>query len=212
MEKKKTQRLTVSGVLIALATILSFIKVFDLPFGGSITLCSMLPIMTIGFMYGAKWGLYAGTAYGIIQGILGATMSSAFADQKLWGILLICILDYIVAFAVLGLAGMFKNKIKSVPVAFVLGVTVAGILRYITHVVSGFILFGGWAEWFFSQEGFYSWGQTILDNFSGTGLSLIYSIIYNAMYMIPEIIITAIVGGIIIAVPIMRKTMLSAEK
>ncbi len=212
MEKKRTQRLTVSGVLIALATILSFIKVFELPFGGSITLCSMLPIMTIGFMYGAKWGLYAGTAYGIIQAVLGATMSSAFAGQKLWGILLICVLDYLVAFAVLGLAGMFKDKIKSVPVAFVLGITVAGILRYITHVVSGFILFGSWAEWFFSQEGFYSWGQTILDNFSGTGLSLIYSIIYNAMYMIPEIILTAIVGGIIIAVPIMRKTMLYAEK
>ena len=54
-----------------------------------------------------------------------------------------------------------------------------------------------WAEWFFTQEGFYAIGSKILNTFSGTGLSIVYSLFYNALYMFPEIIITAIVTPIV---------------
>lgn len=77
---------------------------------------------------------------------------------------------------------------------------VALSLRYLAHIISGYIFFGTWAEWFFSQDGF-ALGAKILEKFSGQGLALLYSVIYNGLYMIPEIIITAIVALIIGRVP-----------
>ena len=78
-------------------------------------------------------------------------------------------------------------------------------MRYIAHIVSGYIFFGAWAEWFFTQEGFYSIGQTILGAFSGKALSLIYSVFYNGLYMIPEIIITAVVAVPVSRIPLIRR-------
>ena len=60
---QKTLRLVTSGVLIALGTVLSMIKVFDLPYGGSITLFSMVPLMVLGYMYGIRWGLLCGFVF-----------------------------------------------------------------------------------------------------------------------------------------------------
>jgi thiamine transporter len=74
-------------------------------------------------------------------------------------------------------------------------------LRYVAHVVSGAIFFGTWAEWFFTQDGFPAWGQAILNTFSGDALATVYSIIYNGTYMIPEIIITAVVACFVTRIP-----------
>ena len=74
-------------------------------------------------------------------------------------------------------------------------------LRYIVHIISGAIFFGAWAEWFFTQEGFYSIGAKIMETFSGAELSIAYSVFYNGLYMIPEIIITTIVAAILGKVP-----------
>ena len=104
----------------------------------------------------------------------------------------IVLIDYIVAYTLLGFGGIFRNKIKNKTVALVLGAVLALTLRYLAHIVSGYIFYGAWAEWFFTQENFYSIGGWILDTFSGKGLSLIYSIFYNGLYMVPEIIITAL--------------------
>ena len=76
----------------------------------------------------------------------------------------------------------------------VLGILVALGLRYLTHVISGYIFYGAWAEWWFSQESLGSFGQKILSIFSGKLLALIYSICYNGFYMIPDIIITILVS------------------
>ena len=69
------QKVVVSGVFIALATVLSLVVIFKLPYGGSITLLSMLPVMILGYMYGIKWGILCGLVYGIVQAMLGASMS-----------------------------------------------------------------------------------------------------------------------------------------
>ncbi len=201
MTNNKTQRLTATGILIALGTILSFIKVYDLPYGGSITLFSMVPVMLAGFMYGPKWGLLAGAVYGSLQGIFGAAMSAAFAGQKLWGVILIALLDYLVAFSVIGLAGIFRKKDgRHAAAAFALGAFVASLLRLATHFASGVILFGGWAEWYFSQEGFYSFGPKILERYSGLALSAVYSLIYNASYMIPETALSVLAAVVLMNV------------
>ena len=194
---QKTQKLTLSGVMIALATILSFITIDRLPYGGSITLLSMLPILFVGYIYGVKWGFLTGVAYGVVQALLGAVGSAAFAGLDAVSVVLVCALDYLVAFGVLGLAGMFKGKIKRLPVAFGLGVFVSTLLRFATHFISGYIVYGSYAEWFFSQESV-TFGQAVLDMYSGKLLAAVYSLIYNATYMVPEIVLSVIAGAILV--------------
>ncbi len=125
---------------------------------------------------------------------------------SLGNVVLMFIFDYIVAYTVLGLGAIYKNKIKNYSISLALGAFTTLFLRYISHIISGYILYGAWAEWFFTQDGFYSWGQTIMNTFSGNALSLVYSIIYNGFYMIPEIIITTIVATIIGKVPQITKS------
>jgi len=189
-------------MLIALGTILSLIQPFALPFGGGVTLASMMPICLIGFIYDTKTGLLSALCFAVLQMFLGAgTITAAFLpgeDQMILGnAVLMCVLDYIVAYMVLGLSGVFKNKIKNTGLAVMIGSVFATTLRYVTHIISGYILWGSYAEWFFGQEGFYSFGATVLNAFTGNALALIYSIVYNGLYMIPEIIITAAVTPIV---------------
>lgn len=196
---EKTKRLALSGVMLALATVLSFIKVFEWPFGGSITACSMLPVAMLGYTYGMKWGMLSGLVYGILQAVLGATMSQAFAGQGAVSVVAILIIDYLVAFSVVGLSGMFKNKISNHSVSFGLGTALAIFLRYIAHVASGYIFYRSYAEWFFGDVMANDFSQMLMSRCSPTILGLIYSVIYNAAYMLPELAITSVVAVLVIA-------------
>ncbi len=207
--KKRTQALTISAIMIAFAVSISalcaVLPFLNLPFGGGFTIASMLPIIIVAYMYGTKWGLLAGFTYSVLQMLLGFNTVSAFflpGDSQMiwWRAILVILIDYIIAYTVLGLGGVFRRRF-GIKKALVLGSVLALSLRYLAHIASGAIFFGAWAEWFFTQEGFYAWGQTILDTFSGTSLSIIYSIIYNGTYMIPEIIITAIVACFVARIP-----------
>ena len=203
---KKTQRLAVSGVLIALAVVLSFVKVFELPFGGSITAFSMVPVMLAGFLYGVPWGLMCGLVDGVLQGVLGAATTQAFAGMGAKEAIGVACLDYLLAFSVLGCAGLLRKPLQEKPtLGFALGAGIAGCLRFLVHFTSGAILYGQWAEWYFTQEGFYSWGAKILQNFSGAGLAMIYSAVYNAMYMVPETILSVIAAVVLMQVKPLRK-------
>ena len=73
--------------------------------------------------------------------------------------------------------------------------------RYLAHILSGYILFSGWAEWFFTQDGFPAWGAGLVASLSPSVLGWVYSIVYNGMYMVPEIILTAIASLLIAKVP-----------
>ncbi len=192
----KTKKIVVCAMLIALGTVLSVIQPFALPFGGGITLASMMPICLIAVIYGTKEGLISAFAFSVLQMFLGAsTISAAFLpgeDQMVLGkAILMCFLDYTLAYTVLGFSGIFMKKLKNKSAAASLGALFTTALRYLAHIISGYILWGSYAEWFFSQEGFYAFGEKILNAFSGNLLAFIYSVIYNGLYMIPEIIITA---------------------
>lgn len=206
----------VSAMMLAIATVLAviceFIPFLNLPFGGGFTVASMLPIVLVSYMYGIGWGLGCGFTYAVIQMLIGMRTVSAFfmpADDNYMGsvgaALCICLIDYVLAYTVLGLGGIFR-KMKSKTAAIVLGVIVALALRYLMHIISGYIFFGAWAEWFFTQEGFYSIGGAILDAFSGKALSVVYSVFYNGLYMIPEIVLTAIVAVPVSRIPQIKKT------
>ena len=204
----KTRKLTESAMLIAVAIVLELLaKMFipELPFGGQITLCSMLPVVLISYRHGVKWGLGAGFAYALLEMALGAkTVAAAFQPGYfgdgvlITNALIMCFMDYIAAFTVLGLGGIFRNRIQKSGPALALGAAVALSARYVCHVVSGYILFSGWAEWFFTQEGFPAWGGQLVAELSPELLGLVYSLVYNGMYMVPEMIFTAI-GALLIA-------------
>lgn len=182
---QKTKNLVLGGVLVALGTVFSFIKVFELPQGGSITLCSMLPVMLFAYLCGTKWGLAAGCTYSVLQLLFGMNALKGISGASLIGSIL---LDYLLAFTVLGLAGIFRNKIKHDGGAFTLGCLVAGLLRYLCSFLSGWILWSAYADVNFSP---------MLAGMSGNTLACFYSLLYNGSYMVPEIIITCIVAFVI---------------
>ena len=204
---KKTQKIAVSAIMVALATLLSFITLYRLPYGGSITPFSMVPILLCGYLFSVKWGLLTGVVYGIIQALLGTFVSSAFVGLTIGNIVLVCLLDYIIAFAVLGLAGIFKKRLKSTALSIGLGAFVATFLRFVAHFVSGYVVYGSYAEWFFNENTSY-FGTQILDTFTGKGLALIYSLVYNASYMIPEIVLSIIGCVILINIPPVKKSII----
>lgn len=170
MKNKSVRALVESAVMIALATVLSLIKIVDLPAGGSVTIASMLPVAVIAYRHGLGWGLGAGFVHGVIQQLLGLNTLSWVTTWQ--SVLAVILLDYIVAFAVIGFAGIFRKAVKNQAGALALGCVLVGVLRYICHVITGATV---WA------------GLSI-----PTQAALGYSFIYNATYMLPETIILVV--------------------
>lgn len=209
--KNNVRKLTESAMLLALAIILELVAkliIPELPFGGQITLASMLPVVLISYRHGIKWGFVAAFAYALLEMALGAkTVSAAFLPDyfgdgvMIFNAILMCLLDYVLAFTALGLGGIFRNKLKNNGAALACGSLVALGTRYLCHILSGYILFGSYAEWFFTQDGFPAWGASLVSTLNPTVLSIVYSIVYNGMYMVPELIITAVMALIISRIP-----------
>ena len=198
----KTKRLTESAILLALAILLELLSKMFIPemaFGGQLTVISMLPVVLISYRHGVKWGFVAAFAYALMEMVMGAkTVTGAFqpgyfGDAAMVGnALIMCFLDYLVAYTLLGLGGIFRNTIQNPGLSLMAGSLVALGARYVTHIASGYILFSGWAEWFFTQEDFPAWGAALVENTSPQLLGFLYSVVYNGMYMIPEMIFTAL--------------------
>ena len=192
MKNSKLRTLAEGAIMIALATVLSFIKIYKLPWGGSITLLSMLPIAVFSLRHGVYKGLGVSFVYALIQLFQGIVFDGLFA----WGLtplmLIGCImLDYILPFTSLGLAGIFKNKGLA---GQLIGIAISILLRLLCHFLSGVVIF---ASMGMLWEGFY------------TENSWIYSIIYNASYMLPELIFTLIGAVALLKVPQTKKIILS---
>lgn len=175
MKNKQTQALralTESAVMIALATVLSLIKIIDMPYGGSVTIASMLPIALISYRHGMKHGLLCAMVYGIVQQLLGLSTLSWFTSWQ--SIVAIILLDYVVAFSSIGIAGMFRKVIKNQALALSFGCFAVSLLRYICHVISGAT----------------AWVGLSIPDYA----ALSFSFAYNATYMLPETIILLVVA------------------
>lgn len=179
METKKkitTLQLVESALMIAIATVCSMIKI-DLPFGGGVTILSMLPIVMISHRYGWKWGMLVAFTYSIAQMLLGLD-NVAYANSFLMGAGII-LLDYVIAYTVIGLSGIFGKERKSVAV----GIAVTFTLRFLCHYVAGAWIWGVWMpEEFMGMKMVSPW---------------IYSALYNGWYMLIELIATEIVAMLI---------------
>lgn len=163
-----TKMLAVGAVCIALSTVLSAIKLFSMPEGGSITPASMLPLMLFACIYGVGPGLTVGAVYGLLQFMFGGWFLSL--PQML--------LDYPIAFAMTGLAGLF-SQMANQRLGTGLGITVACVARYIVATAAGIIF---WS-----------------DLSGGAWPAIVYSVTYNATYMALEYVICLVIG--VIAAP-----------
>ncbi|MGB7605051.1 MAG: energy-coupled thiamine transporter ThiT [Lutisporaceae bacterium] len=164
MKKMSTRTLVEAGVMIALAQILSYIKLYELPNGGAITAGSMIPILFFAIRWGVKPGLLAGTVYGVLQFLLGGS----YVIHPLS-----ILLDYVLAFGLLGLAGLFSKSLWGV----YLGVFTGIFGRFVSSVLSGVILFASYAP-----PGMNPW---------------IYSIGYNGSYLGVEFITSCIIATLL---------------
>ena len=185
-----------SAIMVALATVLSFVKVYEAPYGGSVTLLSMAPIILLSLRRGMKTGLAAGFVSSLIQLLLG--LNNVAWVPTPGGIVLCVLFDYLVPFTVLGLAGMFrkakftKNETTNMIVTAALGTLIVCLLRYACHILSGVVV------WYALDLEWYADDPTHIVNLYGPWL---FSAIYNGSFMIPEIIET------VIAVPILHKAL-----
>ena len=176
-QSSKTKVLVYGALCIALSFALSYVKLFSMPLGGSVTLCSMLPLMFYAYRFGTPAGLLAGLAYGLLQ----------FIQKPEVAYWLQILVDYPLAFAMLGLAGLTRNPSQlDAGMAWRLpaGILLAGIGRLLCHVVSGAVFFGMYAP-----EGMNPWW---------------YSFLYNGGYLGIDTLLCLVVAS----VPPVRKLLL----
>ncbi len=174
-KKQKIRRVAESAVMLALATVLSELAVFKLPYGGSVTLFSQVPMIAVSYRYGIKWGAFSGIVMGLVQMLFGLGNFSYVSGIVAYLILIFA--DYVIAFGCLGLGGMFREKVKNPAASLALGGAVVSVIRFVCHFISGVTIWG---------------------DYSGGAVSAVwYSLTYNASYMVPELIITVIGCGVI---------------
>lgn len=184
---KETKKINVyalcqCGIFIALATILSFLPVYEMPMGGSVTLASMLPILFIGVKFGYKWGMGASTVYMFIQLLQALIKGNVFVYCVGALSVIVCLLfDYVVPFGILGLSAFAKpkkdEKLNVVKVCVTFGVLI--FIRFVCHFITGIVIWGQWAP-------------------EGMG-KFVYSLIYNGQYMLSELIITVVVAALMLS-------------
>ena len=192
MENSKKLHIMVEGaIMVALATGLSMIKLITLPWGGSVTLLSMLPIVIFSIRRGFVKGLMTAFVYSVMQLLLGITVDGLLGWSLTPLALFGCIMfDYLLAFTVLGLAGVFG---KNSTLRMVGGVILALSLRFVMHYISGVLIFHSFGELW---EGF------------STDNTFLYSLLYNGFYMLPEIIFTAAATAVLCSISQTRKLVL----
>lgn len=165
----RLQALCESALLLALGFVLSFLKIYQMPNGGSVTVASMLPVILIGIRWGLGWGFGSAIVFSLLQFLTGIYAIAPIA----------LLLDYVVAYGVLGFSGLFKGKKYGLISASI----VCGLLRFVVHWISGATV----------------WASTLPE-----GLPVWYeSLLYNVSYMLPEIGFTVLVA-LVICVPLQK--------
>ncbi|MDD3412153.1 MAG: energy-coupled thiamine transporter ThiT [Eubacteriales bacterium] len=169
--KWSSRMLAYGALCIALSFVLSAVRLYRMPQGGSVTPAGMLPIMLFSYSFGVAPGLLAGAAFGLLDFLQDGYVIAPIQF----------VLDYIIAYAMCGLAGVLRGRVKkgaNERVAFGVGVVLGSFMRFACAVASGVIFFSEYAE--------------------GSGYSpLVYSIVYNGSYMLPNMLICLVLGVLI---------------
>ena len=179
-----------SAVMLALSIGLDFIKIWEMPMGGKVTLLSMLPICLLSVKDGLKVGVPTAFLYSLYQLITGIAKGNIFIYTTTAAMVVICVLfDYLVPFTVLGFAGMFKKfkPAKFPELGILLGIILVIFIRFACHYITGFEIWGQWAP-----EGM---------------AKALYSLLYNGQYMLPETILTLVAAVLLLRAKPIRKLM-----
>lgn len=159
------------ALMVAIGTVLMMVKIYELPNGGSVTLVSMLPFILVSFRHGPKWGMLAGLACALLQMLTGFYAPPAGTVAAYFGMIM---LDYILAFTLLGTACVFAKPFHNRMAGVAVGTAIVCGIRFLCAFLSGFLI----------------WGSLTAD---GIG-AVIYSLTYNASYMLPETVLTVVVA------------------
>ena len=169
--RTRTRMRCEGAIMVALAQILSYIKIMELPNGGSLT-PAMFPILLFAVRWGLKDGLLAGFVFGLLQLIFDGAYAWGWQSM---------LLDYLVAFPPLGLAGLFKGKKWGIFAGTVLGC----LGRFIVHFISGITIYRIYAP-----------TEILGTVFDEPNL---YSLVYNGSYMLPNTILALAIAGLLYA-------------
>lgn len=183
--KQKILSIAEGAVIIALAYVIELLCVWLnaitgigalLVFGGTITV-SMLPIAYYSYRRGIGWGISVGFVYSLLQMLLGFYVPPA---NTWWALALCVLLDYVIAFSVVGLAALFAKPFgKRRLTGYCVGAVAVCLIRFVSSFLSGVILWGSYAP-----EGMNIW---------------VYSLVYNASYMLPNAILTGVFAVVVCA-------------
>ncbi|MBE6632530.1 MAG: energy-coupled thiamine transporter ThiT [Ruminococcaceae bacterium] len=171
MKKSSTVFLSEAAMLIAVGTVLSLFKI-DMPMGGGLTICSMLPLVIISHRYGWKKGVMCAFVYSMLQLVLGLD-NVQYATNMIMAIEII-MLDYIIAYTVIGLSSVFNSFVENKRKSLILGICFTFFLRFLCHFITGVII----------------WDALWPNEFGLT--SVVYSFGYNGWFMGAEAIITSV--------------------
>lgn len=181
--KVDTRRLAESGILLAAALVLSMIKIRVSFLNGSITLASMLPIVVLAYKYGPSWGALCGLVHGILQVIEGGGFAPP--AKNVWSYILVFILDYALAWALVGfIAGLLRGASSKPQVSIAVGAFVGIAGRFLCSFISGVVIWSVYAP-----EGQSVW---------------LYSLGVNGAVMVPEMIITSLAGLALFCSPMLQ--------
>ena len=168
--RNRTRILVEGALMIALSTVLSYLTIFKFPQGGSISL-EMLPLVLMGLRNGSKWGCATGIVHGAMQMFIG--FQNVLYCQTIWSQIGCILLDYVAAYALLGFAKLLAAPFRNKVLGYTIGASLCGLMRFGCSFLSGWILWGDYVP-----EGWHAW---------------IYSLVYNGSYMVPSIVITALI-------------------
>lgn len=191
MKNSKTRIMMECSVLIALSVVLSFIILYTAPFGGTVTCFSMVPLVIISVRHGIAWGMGSAFVYSVFE--LIRYMGYVTAVPSLTGIIAVILLDYLVAFTLIGLSGVFrgikllKNEKVNMGLMTFMGVTLAFFMRFACHFISGAFV------WYEITKNAAAAGDYV----QSVGMWT-YSFVYNITYLGPETLLTLMAVPVVV--------------
>jgi len=211
-QMSRTAVLVECAMMVALGFVLSIIPFFHLPWGGSVTCFSTLPIIVMSFRHGMKWGVASAAVFGAVHALMGANSVAAAGS---FGAMLLCaLLDYILAYAAVGLtgpvAGLYMRiagtggqapdsgarqdtrGLRHPRAGLVAGIVATGLMRLLCSFLSGVLIWGAWAP-----EGVPVWQ---------------YSLTYNAGWCLPDVAIVLFAALALSLAPGMQSLGLSERR
>ena len=172
--KKEIKNIILCAFTADICFILSFITIFKMPFGGSVTLAHTLPLIFLSFFKGYKSGGKAALIFSFMKIIFSFHIPPS---KNIYSYLLVILLDYFIPYFLIGIVSCYSRFFKTEKNNMLFGIIISESLRLVSSIISGFIIWNGYFN--FSAE------------------ILCYSVIYNLSYMVPNLIISLVAFGMV---------------